>query len=996
MNIIGHVSDLKDADLRNLMRGARSNKNTKAKYSTLDHARRVLHLRDAHALANLMCSTDLDELYFGSQFPATPTSLYTDIRRREIQVEIEASIQASRLRANLEGLLSPATALGQINSEILSGNLVQACRLCEKFIEQYGYSAVLARKAIYIYSKTRDVLSEESEHCESVHSGPLLSKFLTSTESTLYSQYVNLALDICDVDAPNFEVMREHRRILERFIRSPHDTSKHLAMMRRLRYPTHYYSIIDSVSLLLFSSATALDLLIDLCVASYCDTSHYSFLSQLFGSPAFVEAKAALQPTTGTLKKFLNLPHSENVGEACYKAAFAFSEVRKLALWRRSLDFELSCRDHYIERPDPAPYKFFLADLKLLGLCKRPSSRMTSLTRFRNRDSDTFLRTLAVLRCLRSGERLSELTPQNIRLLLSITTGFARILTEDELLDLKMSAEREDANVIIFLTMVMLNEKNPSEDLAFEMRLAFQNIVRTDFDSDILVFLEWLHARTPGLSHVIVELCDITFLERLYLLHSSYSSVLAARQRICKWAAQKLGRAYYLVVAERLALDSKVRRIRGEIDDNRIFVDAIRYEQWAIDTLTPMLRKFERVISVVPGQRAEGNPSGQRIRSAKDRITVGNDYWFSAACQEAFREFCHNRIFGIDSYLSRRIRHGTLAGTLIVPVQNMIKRFQQNHEGTLTREEVRDLEECLTRYKRAVYYIRDGLLHFRSNDHPEGLLLPYSMKTQRRLRLYEEFKDVLVEHFQVGFGPSELSSLFSDHCWELMTEDLVRVQDQLRIFFHGTVRPVLRAVSAKKQNRVMWRQLSTELDQRAEVLFSDLSGWFTRSEGATMTVTVRELLNVVVEETGNYWPRYRKRFILSQGGEERLFGATYQNVYDILSVLFSNIAQHGNPEADTLVSSVFAIKESESGNMLRVCVTSAVHSGAEDHEVRAAMAGALNENSQRDPMVIEGRSGLGKARALVESYSDGGEFKWYVENRKCRVEFRIPIILVGG
>ena len=59
-----------------------------------------------------------------------------------------------------------------------------------------------------------------------------------------------------------------------------------------------------------------------------------------------------------------------------------------------------------------------------------------------------------------------------------------------------------------------------------------------------------------------------------------------------------------------------------------------------------------------------------------------------------------------------------------------------------------------------------------------------------------------------------------------------------------------------------------------------------------MLVTVRELVTVVVQEVAGYFPNYEQRYSHELGGDESLSGLAYQTVYDLLSVFFTNIAQH--------------------------------------------------------------------------------------------------------
>ena len=345
----------------------------------------------------------------------------------------------------------------------------------------------------------------------------------------------------------------------------------------------------------------------------------------------------------------------------------------------------------------------------LSRLSTDPKSPIRTLQRFEPDHAQPFLRTIAVLNRLRVGDTLTSLSPLNIRVLLSQTSNLSKLLDENELLALQDQSHHEDSPIIIFLAMVMLNEKKPSEDLAFDMRMEFQNIVVDSFNSDILCFLKWLFVQTPNLCPPMVDLFDISFLERLYIINSSFADVLKTREAICRWAAQELSLPELGVVVDKLALDSKVRVIRGKIDDTRIFVDDLRYQQWASDRLAPLLRKFERVVAVsLPAHDGSVGASAGEIPTE----TAAGQFWFRYACQVAFAEFCHNNMFGIDSYLSRRVRHGTLAGTLVAPIQSKIAEYMERVGEGISESEAEVLRTLFQKYRKLVERLRDDLLHF--------------------------------------------------------------------------------------------------------------------------------------------------------------------------------------------------------------------------------------------------------------------------------------------
>ena len=438
--------------------------------------------------------------------------------------------------------------------------------------------------------------------------------------------------------------------------------------------------------------------------------------------------------------------------------------------------------------------------------------------------------------------------------------------------------------------------------------------------------------------------------------------------------------------------DSKVRMIREGIDEARIFVDVLRYKQWALDALTPTLRKFERVVSVAP-VTLEDSPRHVGIQSAsREAPAASSDYWFYVASERAFSEFCHNKLFGIDSYLSRRIRHGTLAGTLIVPIQRKIADFQESDPNPLSTDDKKTVQIFET-YKSIVARIRDELLHFKSEEKPMGLLMPNAGQTGTRASIQADFRNRLVQLFQDGYSAPDLCPFFLDHCWNLLTEDLSRIRNRLRKIFTSEIRPLLRSISDDTSD-IARRSMAADLDQTAEGLFTDLLRWFGKSEGSAMTVSVKELVTVVVREVARYSPTYEQKYRFVRGGEESLSGLTYQTVYDLLVLFFTNIAQHADATAECELWSEFADPGGSELTMLNIGIVSKNLTSTSDHQVRVSISDALANDDHEESMVREGKSGLGKAMVLIREYSGEDGFSWEVDEGRCHIEFRVPVIVV--
>ena len=986
-----NITQLTNHQLRNQIRGALANTNAKTRYSTLATARRLLHLKDVPALVSIFTTTDLADFYFGPPFPDNLHTIFRPILRQTIDLELEIEEQLFRLTHYQDKLLAAASEIGHINDSLLRGDLTLTGELIKKFIKAYGLSAFMAKKVIYLHFAAAISLDADTLEFQRTVSGPLLAHFIGASESSLYSQHINLLLDICDPSTNCFQARLDHLALWRRSKPDQHEHRLIDLLMQRILYPTHCSTILNSTSLLYFSSSTLLDLLTDLAAISYCLPSTVASRSNLLRHPTLMEARSLFRPPRSALQKFLFQCHRVSVEEAAYRAGFVFSELRPFARWRQVLDVELCVRENLLSETEQPCFSYFPSNLSLNKLCTDPKSPMRTLQRFESYHAQPFLRTIAVLNRLRAGDTLTSLSPLDIRVLLSQTSNFSKLLDENELLALQDQSHHEEAPIIVFLAMVMLNEKKPSEDLAFDMRMKFQNIVIDSFNSDILSFLKWLFRRTPNLCPPLVDLFDISFLERLYIINSSFAEVLKTREAICRWAASELSLPELGVVADKLALDSKVRVIRGRIDDTRIFVDDLRYQQWASDRLAPLLRKFERVVAV--SLSAHDGSAGASIVETQTETAAGQ-FWFGHACQVAFSEFCHNNMFGIDSYLSRRVRHGTLAGTLVAPIQNKIAEYMKRVEGEIPESEAEVLRTLFQKYRKLVERLRDDLLHFRNEDRQHGWLTPDSTATLARARLQIDFQRKMVNYVRGGHTTAELYPLFLEHCWNLLSGDLLQVQEELKNYYSSAIRPMLRNEADALRRANGWRPFLLEIDRLSEELFSTVASWFARSEGPSMTVKIEELVEVVVQEVRHHKPGYGGKVEIARGREKSLIGIAYQTAYDILFICFTNIADYSDPEQTAVVEAEFVEINSEFGSVFQMSIISKNREQDTDDTVRQRIESALAADQWGGAMVREGNSGLAKARTLMAAYGPRGTFQCEVDGGSCRVEIGMPIILV--
>src|SRR5690348_15807595 len=95
-------------------------------------------------------------------------------------------------------------------------------------------------------------------------------------------------------------------------------------------------------------------------------------------------------------------------------------------------------------------------------------------------------------------------------------------------------------------------------------------------------------------------------------------------------------------------IERQVSRVRNEIDDYRVYVDPSRFSSWIEDEM--MIELNRALTSTGPGNK------GVSIHC--------DDTILSMIIRQCYNAFCSNSVFGIASYIGRRIRHGTFHGHL--------------------------------------------------------------------------------------------------------------------------------------------------------------------------------------------------------------------------------------------------------------------------------------------------------------------------------------------
>lgn len=983
------LQQIQSVKVRNLLRGVNANSDRKAKRTSINRARRALSTKDAEQFAIALMASGYEDLIYNEPFQAVEEAAFSNSQNSPaISIEVESIIQATRAVANSNKLVAFSELISRLNDAILRREIGSAAKIVQNVLDDYGRSRLLDRKILYLFVKAEDPVWEvESDEARKIVR-PLFDVIGGSQNKVLQEFFVDSLVDVLDHHSHLVNAIQRLSELMSEFSNEGTVEKSIEALIKRIAYPTLASTLTNATGFYRYGSANLMDAYVELLSLKKAGALHPA-AERILSSAELSKAEAALAINDSQIRYFLQGPHSDPADQAIYRLAGAMGEIEQLSVFRSNIDNLIHQRDAWFENVEPSATPLFPSSLKMKHLAKSPSGKLEQIRTYDNSKAGTFLRTIAVLSRIEAGETIGSLEPLQIRVLLGETAGFASFLTEEEMLEIERRGDAIESPIIKFLVLVMMNQKNPDEDREFEIRATFQEMLIEQFQADIMEFLEWLATRTPTLANLMVEIFDISFLERLYFINESYNAVLKVRQEICRWAADKLGQKYLVQIAERLAVDAKIKAIRDDIDDTRVFVDEIRYRQWAMEELPQNLRRFQLHL------RLEGDHPEPITAQKNDRskLSSGSAYWIKKTSSKAFREFCHNRIFGIESYLSRRIRHGTLKGTLISPIKKMILEFKRKNQSAEPKH-IKQLDRIYHQYIALVEAFNADRLQYASATKPKGLLSSELIQPSERAQVQADFEQRMIEFTQAGFGAAELAPIFIDHCWIMMETDLVRVRSEVRNLLGTEIRPLLRSVEDIQKKNPKWKKLATELDLKADSLFNEVSRWFTRPETSSLTVSIEELVTVVRAEACEYNSNCSIKSRIQGLNEATVSGLTYHTAYDVLYVIFDNIAKYADLNEEVIVNVDFE-RDPSGETLLVVEVVSALKTSDSEEEVSRRIRRSLSAENVEKAMFTEGGSGFGKASGVIEGYPGNSQFGWSVSDRLCSIEIKLPIVLIG-
>lgn len=463
-----------------------------------------------------------------------------------------------------------------------------------------------------------------------------------------------------------------------------------------------------------------------------------------------------------------------------------------------------------------------------------------------------------------------------------------------------------------------------------------------------------------------------------------------------------------------------LRKAERDVDSARINVDREGIKKWAEKTYKEefLLAKKTRTTKMAPSleeielnfaQQAyldEAHPNSSMTQNLKDPIFV--------IAQAIFRKCFWKEDDGLDHFLSLRIRHGSFAGYLRAPLEqvNLVgngiakQDSKAKHwESELTRSNLHSLRSYVialqtfqSSYDAIVEDFRSELLQINTSTKPNGLFVPGLPKAVwdgyhsdwESARNFDIFFDLVWQAFQ-GSLDSSLKIVIGAIDQKILLGSEMLLDGLRRDVNSCGLDDLDRAIVISSLN---------EGGRALQEAVKSVKKWFEvkRDPISDTELTLRQVLELALRLFKKIRPNFAIEFQpLDIAGSVFFSGENISRVTDALFIILDNVYKHSGWEDHARVDLTLQwLKDSDRTGRIYISATSELSPSKSATEVDTRLADVkktMYSGEHRSALVNEGRTGLIKLAWLAFNGKQPGQVDFSLSNER---EFNVKVWMGFG
>lgn len=883
------------------------------------------------------------------------------------------STTLDRADRNKKALLAATKSISDINRAIFSFNANSAIDLINDHLDKFGFSHIILRKVIFLAST--NLLEKRNEPLNSLLDRIEANKrdIIRPSLADAYSrkrQYLGVVWNVMNISSRS-NLSELKKSIAQHTVRPICYNGKEFeggleafanySLLDSLYFVAAHFEFPEKIEFLNEHRITWQNFDAELRESLTCGDFSREALSSLYeGFDSEVE---------------------EDGGMEYYRHLSAFVEFPEASRLRALGDFYLTYE------PETRVEPTFVAKLREAHFGKEIDWGDLVLARenialptnkYIPQSAGTLERTIAMAVYFATQKIPDEICADELITLMNYTTSADRVLSERAIKNLKelSSAQGDLLFMIIPLCLLAVDPKNSRDE--FLLRRILQDLVVRDFGSDYVEFLKSMLDRAFQVGAYLYNISTDEFLIQFYHLFKESSEAVECRAQLHDLLYERTENRRFKDMASSLRLSAKIAKAREELDDSRIYVDLNRFDTWLKDN------KLERILAIVRSGACQPETL-EKISVSDVNSSQGNEAELLRDLGECYKEFCENRIFGIASYLGRRIRHGTLKGTLLQDLGRSIEeRFEAFEYDDTCR---RYFHHWKMDFENYIKKIGSDYFHIRSPQKPKGMISP-EVSEGHKFQYLKKGGASIISAFGEYEDPDFFVRIISETCWQIASEDLNNAHRVLAVCKANAriseIPDNVATILGSAQKEYL-RHVNSKLDEK----FNLVATWFNRPKITVPSVDLPTLLRVVHREVSEEFTSYVEAITDDDETKIVLTGSSYHIVYDFLYVALKNAAEHGKP-GGSVVMEVNVDVNGALIDRIKLTVKSEYRVGESAGDAQAGIS-ACRLDKLDGAYVEEGKSGLRKIMRLERDWPEVSKVEITPSNQEFIVEMNLEL-----
>lgn len=535
--------------------------------------------------------------------------------------------------------------------------------------------------------------------------------------------------------------------------------------------------------------------------------------------------------------------------------------------------------------------------------------------------------------------------------LMSFTSDVAYTVESEHLTTIKNRAVNQDLRMIA-LCLLVESTQNTCDLTEHEFRKRLQELIKTQHNENIVEALAKYRKISPSVTQYLVQTFDETFLSRLFDLNGTTNTALETRADILEWYGKAFSEQAALDRAKNIRIDIQIHKHIQHINDARIYADPTRVIAWINDNyIHKMVLALDEIVKV---EKPNLNINWEKLNNA-----ITPEYELGSIVALCYHEFVSNSLYGVSSYLGRRIRHGTVKGNAVSGVRNIL-----NHSDyellKLDPIFIDAWNSWIAGYKQVFEDLVLRYFHIqKKGSTPDGLLSPF-INSDYKFKVANALIESLHESFKKIDNVSEAPVLIIEFCWRLIAEDLISVKRHLY-----KKKEQVSKFTILDRRQLKHPKLVQHFIQELQVVvgekFKLIDSWFNKPSYASPSAELSLLYKVAIEDvqskSDHFYPD-----IIEDKSDLVIYGEQYFSIFDALEIIIKNIAEHGDKNGQIKFTS--KLEKNNNSSELLITTKSRFSKELSYESAKKIIEDKMASKVFSDANLVDKGSGIKKLRSM--------------------------------